>query len=144
MKNIFLVMSLLITFSSLKAQTDTEGEIEPYTVKTDTTITGEVFTIVEQMPEFPGGEKALNDFISKNLKYPQMAIENGVQGKVWMGFIVGKDGTVSNIEVVRGIGGGCDQEALRVLKLMPKWNPGKQSGRPVIVKFRIPINFTIK
>lgn len=108
------------------------------------TNTDEVFTVVEQMPEFPGGESAMNDFLDKNLQYPQMAKEQSIQGKVWIGFIVDKFGNVSNVEVLRGIGGGCDEEAARVVGIMPRWNPGKQSGRPVIVKFRFPINFTLR
>lgn len=108
------------------------------------TKTDEVFTVVEQMPEFPGGESAMNDFLDKNLQYPQMAKEQSIQGKVWIGFIVDKFGNVSNVEVLRGIGGGCDEEAARVVGIMPRWNPGKQSGRPVIVKFRFPINFTLR
>src|SRR5687768_1326154 len=108
------------------------------------THTDEVFTVVEQMPEFPGGEAAMNDFLDKNLQYPSMAKEQGIQGKVWIGFIVDKFGNVSNVEVLRGIGGGCDEEAARVVGIMPRWVPGKQSGRPVIVKFRFPINFTLR
>ena len=108
------------------------------------TNTDEVFTVVEQMPEFPGGETAMNDFLDKNLNYPSMAKEQGIQGKVWIGFIVDKFGNVSNVEVLRGIGGGCDEEAARVVSIMPRWNPGKQSGRPVVVKFRFPINFTLR
>jgi protein TonB len=106
--------------------------------------TDEVFTVVEQMPEFPGGDPAMNEFLDKNLQYPTMAKEQGIQGKVWIGFIVDKFGNVSNVEVLRGIGGGCDEEAARVVGIMPRWNPGKQSGRPVIVKFRFPINFTLR
>jgi len=106
--------------------------------------TDEVFTVVEQMPEFPGGEAAMNEFLDKNLQYPSMAKEQGIQGKVWIGFIVDKFGNVSNVEVLRGIGGGCDEEAARVVGIMPRWVPGKQSGRPVIVKFRFPINFTLR
>jgi periplasmic protein TonB len=108
------------------------------------TNTDEVFTVVEQMPEFPGGEAAMNEFLDKNLQYPTMAKEQGIQGKVWIGFIVDKFGNVSNVEVLRGIGGGCDEEAARVVSIMPRWVPGKQSGRPVIVKFRFPINFTLR
>jgi protein TonB len=108
------------------------------------TNTDEIFTVVEQMPEFPGGEAALHDFLDKNMQYPTMAKEQGIQGKVWIGFIVDKFGNVSNVELLRGIGGGCDEEAVRVVKMMPRWNPGKQSGRPVIVKFRFPVNFTLR
>jgi protein TonB len=135
MKNIFLTTALLIFTGLLNAQVETQ---------TDTAKTEDVFTVVEQMPAYPGGEKALNDFFAKNLKYPVLAKEQGIQGKVWLGFVVGKDGTISNVEVIRGIGGGCDEEAIRVVKLMPKWTPGYQSGRPVIVKFRFPINFTLR
>ncbi len=105
--------------------------------------TDEVFTVVEQMPEFPGGEAARNEFLDKNMQYPTMAKEQGIQGKVWLSFIVDKFGNVSNVEVLRGIGGGCDEEAVRVVSMMPRWTPGKQSGRPVVVKFRFPINFTL-
>jgi protein TonB len=107
------------------------------------TNTDEIFTVVEQMPEFPGGQAAMDDFLNKNLQYPTMAKEQNIQGKVWIGFIVDKFGNVSNVEVLRGIGGGCDEEAARVVGMMPRWNPGKQSGRPVIVKFRFPINFNL-
>jgi len=108
------------------------------------TKTDEVFTVVEQMPEFPGGDAARDEFLSKNLQYPTMAKEQGIQGKVWIGFIVDKFGNVNNVEVLRGIGGGCDEEAARVVSIMPRWVPGKQSGRPVTVKFRFPINFTLR
>jgi protein TonB len=103
----------------------------------------DVFTIVEEMPEFIGGETAMNDFMHKNLKYPEEAKNKNIQGKVWIGFIVDKEGNIYNVEVLRGIGGGCDEEAVRVISKMPKWKPGKQSGKPVAVKFRFPINFTL-
>jgi protein TonB len=140
MKKIFLMMFLVVGMAELNAQKDT---IIPDVDRSDNT-QEDIFTVVEQMPAYPGGEKALNDFFAKNLKYPVLAKEQGIQGKVWMGFVVGKDGAISNVEVIRGIGGGCDEEAIRVVKLMPKWTPGYQSGRPVIVKFRFPINFTLR
>lgn len=108
------------------------------------TNTEEIFTVVEQMPEFPGGEAAMYDFLDKNMQYPTMAKEQSIQGKVWLSFIVDKFGNISNVEVIRGIGGGCDEEAVRVVSMMPRWNPGKQSGRAVPVKFRFPINFTLR
>ena len=104
----------------------------------------EVFTAVEQMPEYPGGEDAMFKFLGDNLVYPKAAKKQGIQGKVWIGFIIDKEGGITNVEVLRGIGGGCDEEAVRVIKLMPKWIPGKQDGKPVNVKFRFPINFTLK
>jgi protein TonB len=102
------------------------------------------FVVVEQMPQFPDGEKALLQYLANNIKYPPMARENGIQGAVVIRFIVTKTGTLENIQVVRGIGGGCDEEAARVVKAMPKWKPGKQGGREVPVQFTLPIRFTLK
>lgn len=104
----------------------------------------DIFTIVEQWPQYTGGENAMNDFLNKNLTYPKQALRQGIQGKVWLGFIVNKEGKVSDVEVLRGIGGGCDEEAVRVIKLMPDWIPGRQSGKPVSVKYKFPINFTLR
>jgi TonB family protein len=103
----------------------------------------EVYTVVEVMPQFPGGNEAMMQFIRDNLVYPEMAKEVGVQGKVICNFTVGKDGEVYDVNVLRGIGYGCDQEAIRVIKMMPKWIPGKQNGRPVNVKFNLPISFKL-
>jgi periplasmic protein TonB len=104
----------------------------------------EIFTIVEDMPEFPGGEAELFKYLGKSIKYPQMAKEAGIQGVVYVTFIIGPDGTVSNVEVLRGIKGGCDEEAVRVVKSMPKWKPGKQRGKPVTVQYNLPIRFVLK
>jgi len=134
MKNLILLMSITsLMFLNVSAQTVEE--------KNDNK---ETFTVVEVMPEYPGGEEALIKFLDKNLQYPKEARNKGIQGKVWAGFIVDKDGTLINIEILRGIGGGCDEEVLRVLKLMPKWKPGTQSGVAVAVKYRYPINFTLR
>jgi len=103
----------------------------------------EVYTVVEDMPQFPGGNEAMMQFIRENLVYPKMAKEVGLQGKVICNFTVGKDGEVYNVNVLRGIGYGCDQEAIRVIKMMPKWMPGKQNGKPVNVKFNLPISFKL-
>jgi len=104
----------------------------------------EIFTIVEKMPEFPGGIKALFGYLGKNLKYPAMAKDAKIQGKVYVTFVVDKDGTVANVKVLRGIGGGCDEEAVRVVKSMPRWEPGKQRAKPVRVQYNLPINFILK
>lgn len=104
---------------------------------------GQVFLMVEQMPEFKGGEVQMMTYIYDNIKYPQMARESGVQGTVFVKFVVEKDGSVSNVEILRGIGAGCDEEAVRVIKNMPKWNPGKQNGLAVRVYFNIPIKFKL-
>lgn len=99
------------------------------------------FLIVEQNPEFVNGTKAMYQFLSDNIKYPAIARENSIAGTVYVGFVVGKDGTIRDVVVKRGIGGGCNEEAVRVVKLMPKWNPGKQQGKPVSVAYTIPIKF---
>lgn len=103
-----------------------------------------IFTIVENDPEFPGGMDALREFIQKNLQYPQLARENGIEGKVYVTFVVEPDGSITNIKVLRDIGGGCGAEAVRIVKLMPKWNPGTQRGKPVRVQFNLPIEFKLK
>ena len=104
----------------------------------------EIFTIVEKMPEFPGGISALFEYLGKNLKYPAMAKDAKIQGKVYVTFVVDKDGSVANVRVLRGIGGGCDEEAIRVVKSMPKWEPGKQRAKSVRVQYNLPINFILK
>jgi protein TonB len=103
-----------------------------------------VLLYAEKMPEFPGGQSSMMDFIRENLRYPEMAKENGVQGKVICSFIVGKDGVVYGESILRGIGNGCDQEALRVIRKMPRWMPGMQNGIPVNVKYNLPINFKLQ
>jgi len=98
---------------------------------------------VEQNPEFAGGMNALLKFLQKNLRYPTPAVNANVMGKVYMQFVVGQDGSITKVDVLKGIGFGCDEEAQRVVKLMPKWSPGRQSGRAVAVKFTLPINFQL-
>ena len=104
----------------------------------------EIFKIVEEMPAFPGGEAKLMEYVAKNVKYPQIARETGVQGRVYVNFVVEPDGSVSNVSVLRGIGGGCDEEAIRVVKNMPKWKPGKQRGKAVRVSYMLPVNFKLQ
>ncbi|NLH53637.1 MAG: energy transducer TonB [Bacteroidales bacterium] len=104
----------------------------------------EIFQVVESMPEFPGGEEARIAFLRDNIKYPQMARESGIQGTVYVTFVVETDGRVTAVRVLRGIGGGCDEEAVRVVKAMPRWIPGKQRGKPVRVQFTMPIKFTLQ
>ena len=102
-----------------------------------------IFTVVEEMPSFPGGDEARIRFLTENIKYPQMAKESGIQGTVYVTFVVDEKGRVADVKVLRGIGGGCDEEAVRVVKMMPPWNAGKQSGKPVRVQFNMPIRFTL-
>lgn len=102
------------------------------------------FVTVEQMPTFPGGETEMQRFIAANLKYPVVAQESGIQGRVTIRFVVTKDGNISDVTVVRGIDSSCDKEAVAVVKKMPKWIPGKQNGRAVPVYFTLPIVFKLK
>jgi TonB family protein len=104
---------------------------------------GPIFSAVEQVPEFAGGLPAFGDFLVKNIKYPAEARKNGIQGKVFIAFVVEKDGSLSNIRVVRGVDNALDQEALRVLEISPKWTPGFQNGKPVRVMYSVPISFTL-
>ena len=104
----------------------------------------EVFKFVEEMPTFPGGQDALLAFFATNVKYPEIARRAGVEGKVFVQFVVGKDGNVTQSSIAKGIGAGCDEEAIRVTKMMPKWNPGKQNGRPVRVQVIVPIQFKLQ
>lgn len=104
----------------------------------------EIFLIVEDMPQFPGGEAKLMEFIGKSIKFPTMARENGITGTVIVNFVVDKNGNIQNPNILRGIGGGCDEEAIRVIKSMPQWTPGKQRGQPVSVSYNIPIRFQLR
>ncbi len=104
----------------------------------------EIFKVVEQKPEFPDGEAAMLKFIYSNISYPPIARENGVDGTVYISFVVEKDGSVTDVKIVRDIGGGCGDEAVRVVKKFPKWNPGKQRGRPVRVLFNLPVKFKLE
>ena len=102
-----------------------------------------IFQVVENDPEFPGGLEAMYKFLAQNIKYPQLARENNITGKVYVTFVVEKDGSVSNARVLRDIGGGCGAEAIRVVKSMPKWTPGKQRGKAVRVQYNLPVNFNL-
>lgn len=103
----------------------------------------DVYTRVKKMPQFPGGKKALQKFLSENIKYPEQAKQLKFEGMVIVEFLVDKTGKIINPLVVRGIGGGCDQEAQRVVKLMPDWTPGYQKGKAVNVRYHLPIRFRL-
>lgn len=102
-----------------------------------------IFTSVEQMPQFPGGMEKFMEYLKTNLKYPAVARQNYVQGKVFVRFIVEKDGSLTDVKIVRGIGNGCDEEAQRLVKSSPKWNPGIQNGTPVRVYYTLPVSFSL-
>ena len=104
-----------------------------------------VFMVVESMPEFPGGQQALFKYLAENVKYPVIAQENGIQGRVICQFVVNKDGSIVDVVAVRSSGEpSLDKEAIRVIKSMPKWKPGKQRGKPVRVKYTVPVNFRLQ
>ena len=103
-----------------------------------------VYNNIEVMPEFPGGMDAMMKYLSENIKYPEQAKEKNTQGRVLVTFIVEKNGSISDVKVVKGIGNGCDEEAVRVISAMPKWKPGMQNGKKVRVSFAIPISFKLQ
>lgn len=128
--------SLILMFLSsgiLTAQTDSAK-----------TPSMEIFTIVEVQPQFIGGEKALMKYLKNNIVYPIDARKRNIQGTVYISFVVEPDGSISSVKCLRGIGGGCDEEAMRVVKMMPNWKPGLQRGTPVRVQFNLPIRFILK
>lgn len=102
-----------------------------------------VDTYVDEEPSFPGGMEAMYKFLAENIKYPQEARDNNISGKVYVTFVVETDGRITNPRLLRDIGGGCGQEAIRVVKSMPRWNPGKNNGQPARVQFNLPVNFTL-
>ena len=116
-----------------------EYEFTPPEIEEEEIVEAEIFKVVEEMPEFPGGAAKMMEYIQKNMKYPMMARESDIQGRVFVNFVVEPDGSISNVTVMRGIGGGCDEEALRVVQSMPNWKPGKQRGSAVRCSFTVPI-----
>ena len=103
-----------------------------------------VFDVVEEMPQFPGGQAALLDYLAKNIKYPVVAEENGIQGRVIVTFVVERDGSITDVKVVKSVDPSLDKEASRVVKAMPRWQPGKQNGSAVRVKYTVPVQFKLQ
>ncbi len=131
----------------INAEVDQQEVIEEYVpveVEEEEVQEQEIFQIVEEMPSFPGGEAKLMEYVAKNIKYPQIARETGIQGRVFVGFVVEPDGSISNVKLLRGIGGGCYEGAMRVIKSLPKWKPGKQRGKAVRVSYQIPVFFKLQ
>ena len=132
----------------INAEVDQDEVIEEYEfvpeIEEEEIVEAEIFKVVEEMPEFPGGAAKMMEFIQKNIKYPMMARESDIQGRVFVNFVVEPDGTITNVTVMRGIGGGCDEEALRVVQSMPNWKPGKQRGSAVRCSFTVPIIFKLQ
>lgn len=127
MKRLFLLM-FFMAFVSVNAYSQSDDS-------------DEIYNIVEEMPEFPGGTSNMKEYIQDNLQYPAEAKELDVHGRVFVKFVIERDGTISNVKVLRGIGSGCDEEAIRLITSMPKWKPGKQRGKEVRTYFTYPITF---
>ena len=129
---------MLLAVATLSAQnTDSKNNVRE-------SVSDSIFVVVEQKPEFPGGEEALYQFLASNLNYPNTAKEQNIKGRVIVSFVVEKDGRITNAKVIRDIGGGCGDEALRVVNKMPRWKPGKQKGKPVRVQFSLPFVFKLE
>lgn len=135
----FLAITLLLTSCSWGGSNENSEE-----KGTEISTTGdEVYSTAEKMPEFPGGEEALMKYLGNIIEYPELAKKEKIEGKVFIGFVVQKDGRIVNVEVLEGIGGGCDEEAVRVVSGMPDWSPGYEKGKPVKVKYTLPIAFKL-
>lgn len=149
-KKILVVVAVILASSVLFQVFDYFGNADNEAPKDNTEINIEVndddkvFTVVDEMPLFSGGDKELFRFLGDNISYPKNALENGTEGLVYVSFIIDEEGAVKDAEILKGIGNGCDQEALRVVNSMPKWNPGKQNGETVKVKYNLPVRFQLK
>lgn len=141
------------TQSFLSGNTISDGKGESDSTQLETGFTangngsagaGNVFMRSEQMPEFPGGETALFAFLAREIHYPRLARESGISGIVYLRFVVDRDGQIREVESLRDIGGGCADEAIRVVKRMPRWSPGKQNGQEVNVLFHLPVRFSLR
>jgi protein TonB len=136
MRRIFIFITAAMLAGSMMAQTPAQND----------SIDNEIveFTVVEQMPEFPGGQNGLIQYLSKNIMYPIVAKENKIQGRTLVSFVVEKDGKISNVQVLRSSGDMMlDREAMRVIRTMPRWRPGYMKGQPVRVQYQIPITFKL-
>lgn len=132
MKRFLLLLSAILLTNMAFCQEEKKGSVDD-----------EVFVVVEEQAEFPGGLDSMYAYIVKNLKYPEAAKEKGIEGRVFVSFIIEKDGSISNVKILRGIGGGCEEAVVEMIKNMPKWKPGKQRGKPVRFQFTLPIKFEL-
>ena len=121
-----------------------EAYVPPAVVEEEEESEQQIFTVVEKMPEFPGGMPALMKYLANAIKYPVIAQENGIQGRVSCSFVINKDGSIVDAVVLRGVDPSLDKEALRVINAMPKWKPGEQRGKPVRVKYTVPVTFRLQ
>ena len=132
-----------VTFRLSGGKKKTSSRIVQRQIK-EVDTSGRVFTVVQQMPEFTGGQASLLKYLATRIKYPAIAQENGIQGRVSCSFVVDTDGSLKNIEVIRGIDPSLDREAVRVIREMPKWNPGVQNNMAVAVKYTVPVTFRLQ
>lgn len=149
MKIILITIIGLVVFTSVRAQqktskdaNDTSGVILISKPSDSTDDKSAIFTAVEQEPSFPGGINKFFQFLQSNIRYPAAVHEGKVHGNVFVTFVVEKDGSITNVKIARGIESGCDEEAVRLMKISPKWLSGRQNGKPVRVQYTLPINFT--
>ena len=134
----------LISSEDDQSSAQVEAYVAPAVVEEEEESAQQIFTVVETMPEFPGGQGELLKYLAKSIKYPVIAQENGIQGRVTCSFVVNRDGSIVDAEVIRGVDPSLDKEALRVINSMPKWSPGKQRGKPVRVKYTVPVTFRLQ
>jgi protein TonB len=147
MKKIIVILGIALIAScaiSKKKEASSETQLQDIVVvETDESDEEAIYVVVETMPEFPGGIDSMMAYLGRTISYPEKARKKGIEGKVYVQFIVRKDGTLGDIKVIRGIGGGCDEESISAIKNMPNWTPGKQRGKPVPVRIVQPINFRL-
>jgi periplasmic protein TonB len=147
MNKLYIVLTIIIiSFFSINSygqeiEAEEAPKVAPEIQKRDS---NEIFVFVEDSPDFPGGIDSLFAFIHRVMIYPQEAQDSSIQGTVYVSFVVEKDGSLSDIKIIRGVCPSLNAEALRVMKMMPKWKPGKQRGKPVRVKFNMPIAFRLQ
>ena len=143
-RSLSIILTLSISFICTQSFAQTEEKLK-VTHGAELQIPEEdpTYAIVEEMPEFPEGNKAMYKFIQKEVQYPQIAVEQGIQGTVYVNFVIDKTGTISKVRVLRGVHESLDNEAMRVVKAMPKWTPGTQRGKPVNVYYNLPIRFIL-
>ena len=138
-----LLLTLLFMVSTNDQALATQNGLSFHTAPAPVLQEEPIFTVVEQMPEFPGGQEALIKYMVNNVKYPENARKKGIQGTVFVSFVVGKDGSISNVKVLRGVDKELDEEAIRVVSNMPKWKPGKEKGKAVKVQYNLPVAYKL-
>lgn len=140
MKKALLFLVCIIGFYPMYAQLLNMGQ---QSADSNDSTPAIIYTMVEEMPEYPGGDEAMRKFIADHLIYPKSAMDSAISGTVYVTFVVDYTGKVRDVKILRGIGGGCDEEVFRIVQSMPDWKPGKQYGKPVNVQFNLPVKFSL-